>query len=53
MNIPTCLFFANLLWFGFFFFAIIYLHWTPWCLAVPIIFHWRYSDFIEKDKDVE
>lgn len=44
---------ANTIWFGFFFYVILYHNWTPWSLLAPILCHWRYSDFEREKKELE
>ncbi len=35
---------ANVLWFGFFFYMIIFKDWSAWNLIIPLLFHWTISD---------
>ena len=51
MNPITAYVVLNVLWFGAFIFAVFYLHWTPWALAVPCMFHFTLKDLGAKDDD--
>lgn len=36
---------ANTIWFGFFFYVILFKDWNPLCLIVPLLlFHWNIEE---------
>lgn len=51
MNVVAAYTILNILWFGVFVFAVFNLHWTPWALAVPCLFHFTVKDLQGKEDD--